>query len=469
MAKNTISFVCSDCGAEYAKWQGNCSACQSWNTIVEFKPARAGLSKSSNNSNKLLGYSGQANSGQIAQLQSLDQTEALSIQRYKSNISEFDRVLGGGLVAGSVVLIGGDPGAGKSTILLQCLSHLAQQDISVLYITGEESPEQVADRAKRLSLVTKGIAILSSTCIDDILVTISQHQPKVVVIDSIQTMFVNHVDSTPGGVSQVKESAICLTQYAKQHAVTFLLVGHVTKDKSIAGPMSLSHIIDTQISLSSTEDDKFRIMRTAKNRFGATSEIGFFQMMHNGLIPITNPSAIFLNRSEKQRPGSVIEVTWEGTRPLLVEIQALAVEGQHGNPRRLTVGYDNARLAMILAVLVRHGNIDLNLSTDIFINVVGGIKIQDTSADLPALISIISSFKNCTLPASLLAFGEVGLNGEVRPVANGIVRLEEAAKHGFTQAIIPKANAPKKTSANIKVYAVSEVQEVLQVLEELCQ
>ena len=463
MAKNKIQFVCSDCGADYSKWQGNCSSCGSWNTIKEFKPARTSQNKA-----RSQGYHGTAGLTN-SKVQTLNETQSLNITRISTQISEFDRVLGGGLVTGSVVLIGGDPGAGKSTILLQCVSHLARQKVPVLYATGEESPEQVADRARRLNLKTDDILILSATCIDEILLHIQEQQPKVVVIDSIQTMYVEHIDSTPGGVSQVKESAIALTQYAKQNGVTFLIVGHVTKDKTMAGPMSLSHIIDTQISLSSTEDDKFRIMRTAKNRFGATSEIGFFQMMHNGLIPIKNPSAIFLNRSDKQRSGSIIDVTWEGTRPLLVEIQALAVEGQGGNPRRLTVGYDNARLAMILAVLMRHGGIDLHYNIDIFVNVVGGIKIQDTSADLPVLLSTISSFKDIVLPRDMLAFGEIGLNGEIRPVANGMQRLEDAAKHGFQQAIIPKANSPKKGQLkhDIKLYPVADIQDVLKVLQEI--
>ncbi len=315
-------------------------------------------------------------------------------------------------------------------------------------------------------MVSKNVNILSETCIDDILTIVDQYSPQVVVIDSIQTMYVDHIDATPGGITQVKESAIRLTQYAKQRDVTFLMVGHVTKDKNIAGPMTLSHIIDTQISLSSTEDDKFRIMRTAKNRFGATSEIGFFQMMQHGLIPVSNPSAIFLNRSNKQRSGSVIEVAWEGTRPLLVEIQALTVEGQQGNPRRLSVGYDSARLAMILAVLMRHGNIDLHYNVDIFVNVVGGIKIQDTSADLPVLLSIVSSFKDITLPREMLAFGEIGLNGEIRPVANGVQRLEEAAKHGFKKAMIPLSNTPKLKKHNLEIYSVSDINNVLEVFSK---
>jgi DNA repair protein RadA/Sms len=457
MSKNKTAFLCTDCGAEYVKWQGQCTACNEWNTIKEF---RAGKHKTKTSSLS------DGFTGKKASLQALDQTQTLNIKRYLSKISEFDRVLGGGLVAGSVVLIGGDPGAGKSTILLQCICNLAEQNINVIYVTGEESPEQVGDRAKRLALLTKNVNILSETCIDDILTTIDQNSPQVVVIDSIQTMYVDHIDATPGGVTQVKESAIRLTQYAKQRGVTFLMVGHVTKDKSIAGPMSLSHIIDTQISLSSTEDDKFRIMRTAKNRFGSTSEIGFFQMMQHGLIPISNPSAIFLNRSNKQRPGSVIEVAWEGTRPLLVEIQALTVEGQQGNPRRLSVGYDSARLAMILAVLMRHGNIDLHYNVDIFVNVVGGIKIQDTSADLPVLLSIISSFKDITLPRDMLAFGEIGLNGEIRPVANGVQRLEEASKHGFKKAMIPSSNTQKNKKHNLEIYPVSDINDVLEIFSK---
>ncbi len=462
MAKSQNIFICSDCGNEFSKWQGQCSACHAWNTIKEFKSPGGGKNTSRSHYARGSGFSGQK-----TQLQPLSQTQRLQTKRYQTRISEFDRVLGGGLVAGSVVLLGGDPGAGKSTILLQAVCHFAQQNIRVLYATGEESPEQVADRAQRLKLNTTGVDILAETSIHLILDIIEQHQPQVVVIDSIQTMYVEHLDATPGGVTQVKESAILLTQYAKQHGVSFLVVGHVTKDKNIAGPMSLSHIIDTQIALSSTEDDKFRIMRTTKNRFGSTNEIGFFYMQSTGLVAITNPSAIFLNRSDKQRPGSMIEVAWEGTRPLLVEIQALTVDSQQGNPRRLCVGYDSNRLALILAVLMRHGNMDLHYQLEIFINVVGGIKIQETSADLPVLLSIVSSYKNKVLPRDMMAFGEIGLNGEIRPVANGLQRLEDAAKHGFRQAMIPRANTPKKHQLPLKIYSVADINEVLDFFRKI--
>lgn len=399
--------------------------------------------------------------GKKSTILALAQTASEQIIRYPTKISEFDRVLGGGLVAGSVILIGGDPGAGKSTVLLQAICRLSTQNIKTLYITGEESPEQVADRARRLQLNTQGVHLLSQTCIDEILILLEQYQPKVVVIDSIQTMFVSHLDASPGGMTQVRESAIMLTHYAKQHNVCFLLVGHVTKDRSIAGPMSLSHIIDTQISLSSTEDDKFRIMRTTKNRFGSTNEIGFFQMLPQGLVPISNPSAIFLNRGSQQRPGSIIEVAWEGTRPLLVEIQALTVDAPQGNPRRLCVGYESNRLAMLLAVLTRHGHLQLDTRSDIFINVVGGIKIQETSADLPVLLSLLSSYTDTVLPRDMLAFGEIGLNGEIRPVANGQQRLEDAAKHGFKQAVIPAANAPKHSKLPLQLYPLEDISQVM--------
>ncbi|MDF1584362.1 MAG: DNA repair protein RadA [Methyloprofundus sp.] len=455
MAKKNTAFVCTECGADSPRWAGQCSACEEWNTIKE---VRLG---SSPTQSQRLGYSGTKSDVQLLSEVTLEQTERLS-----TGILEFDRVLGGGIVRGSVVLIGGTPGAGKSTLLLQVIANIAQKGISVLYVSGEESLQQIAERAIRLNLPLDKIQMLTETSVQSICDTLDEIKPNILVIDSIQVMHTQTSDSTPGSVSQVKESASYLTQYAKKQNVSIFMVGHVTKDQSLAGPMTLSHIVDTQLILASTDDARFRVLRADKNRFGSVGELGFFAMESGGLKEVKNPSAMFLNRTEKPSPGSVVTVLWEGTRPLLVEIQALVTECQYGNPRRLAVGFDQNRLAMLLAILTRHGGI-FTASDEIYANVVGGIKVTETSSDLAIIISIVSSLKDTIVPHDCFFFGELGLNGEIRPVANGYARLNDAVKHGFKRAIIPKANAPKKSMPGIKIYPVSSLVEALEALEEI--
>lgn len=366
------------------------------------------------------------------------------------------------MVPGSVILISGDPGAGKSTLLLQTLAHASLQR-RVLYISGEESIQQIAARAKRIGLPLEHLNTLTETSIEQICAVADQEKPEIMVIDSIQAMFSESVDSVPGSVSQVRECAALLTQYAKATDVVLLIVGHVTKDQSIAGPMTLSHIVDTQLIFSSTEDARYRIVRATKNRFGAVNEVGLFAMTDRGLKEIKNPSAMFLNRSDEPRPGSLVNVLWEGTRPLLVEIQALVVESQFGNPRRLGVGIDQGRIAMLLTVMARHGGIFTG-DQDIFLNCVGGIRVTETSADLAVVLGIVSSLKNFVLPQNMFAFGEVGLSGEIRPVANGEARIKEALNHGFDHAIIPKANHSKRLSRKgITFTPVSTISDALEI------
>ncbi|MEY4210471.1 MAG: hypothetical protein RLZ92_851 [Pseudomonadota bacterium] len=452
--KSKTAYVCSECGTDYPGWAGQCNQCGEWNTIKELK---LGSSKPNRDNS---GYAGSR-----SQVQLLSEVNLAQAERLSSGLSEFDRVLGGGIVKGSVVLIGGAPGAGKSTILLQAIAHIAQQR-PVLYVSGEESLQQIAERAHRLGLQTNGIKMLAETSVQQICQILDEEQPQVVIIDSIQVMYTADSDSAPGSVSQVRETASYLTQYAKRTGISIFMVGHVTKDQSLAGPMTLSHIVDAQVVLSSTDDSRFRVLRADKNRFGSVGELGFFAMESNGLKEVKNPSAMFLSRSEKPSPGSVVTVLWEGTRPLLVEIQALVTESQYGNPRRLAVGLDQNRLAMLLAVLSRHGGI-FTASDEIYANVVGGIKVTETSSDLAIMVGVVSSLRDRIIPYDTVFFGEVGLNGEIRPVANGHARLNEAAKHGFKRAIIPKSNKPKENIKNLHIHAVSNIQEALTVLSEL--
>jgi DNA repair protein RadA/Sms len=373
-----------------------------------------------------------------------------------------DRVLGGGIVPGSAILIGGSPGAGKSTLLLQVMCQLAQHR-SALYVTGEESLQQVAMRAERLALPKDKLKLLAETSVETLCELALQHKPEIMVIDSIQVMHMADVQSAPGSVSQVRESAAFLTRFAKQYHIAILLVGHVTKDGSLAGPKVLEHCIDCSMMLEGESDSRYRTLRGNKNRFGAVNELGVFAMTDKGLKEVSNPSAIFLSRSEQQSPGSIVMVIWEGTRPLLVEIQALVDYSQMANPRRVAVGLDQNRLAMLLAILHRHGNVQMN-DQDVFINVVGGVKVSETSADLAVLLAMISSFRDSVLDRELISFGEVGLAGEIRPVPNGSERLAEAAKHGFKKAIVPKANVPKQSIAGIKIIGVSSLSEALEAL-----
>jgi DNA repair protein RadA/Sms len=452
--KAKTAFVCEKCGADYPRWSGQCASCGEWNTIKEVRLAPAANEKRP----AANGYAGTRS--EVKRLSDVNLSEA---ERILSGISEFDRVLGGGIVRGSVVLIGGAPGAGKSTLLLQAIANIAARDISVLYVSGEESLQQIAERANRLKLPAENILMLAETSVQRICDVLDEIQPQILVIDSIQVMHTQTSDSAPGSVSQVRESASYLTQYAKQNDVSIFMVGHVTKDHSLAGPMTLSHIVDTQVMLSSTDDARYRVLRADKNRFGSIGELGFFAMDNSGLKEVKNPSAMFLNRAENPAPGSVVTVLWEGTRPLLVEIQALVTDCQYGNPRRLAVGLDQNRLAMLLAVLARHGGIS-TASDEIYANVVGGIRVTETSSDLAILASIVSSLRNKVVSQEAFFFGELGLNGEIRPVANGHARLNDAAKHGFKKAVIPKANMPKKAISGLEIHGVSNLTEVLDIL-----
>jgi len=457
MAKTKTAFVCNDCGADYRKWQGQCSACGAWNTITE---VRLGTEAGGVRSSRFAGYAGGA--GQQKRVVSLGEVALEEMPRFSSGSSELDRVLGGGLVPGSAVLIGGHPGAGKSTLLLQTLCYLATQ-MPALYITGEESLQQVAMRAARLGLKADQLQMLSETSVETICDLANELQPRVIVIDSIQVMHVTDVQSAPGSVSQVRESAAFLTRYAKQTGTVLFLVGHVTKDGSLAGPKVLEHMIDCSLQLEGSADSRFRTLRSHKNRFGAVNELGVFAMLENGLKEVKNPSSIFLSRGTEPSPGSVVMVVWEGTRPLLVELQALVDSSHLSNPRRVAVGLDQNRLAMLLAVLNRHGGL-MTGDQDVFINVVGGVKVLETSADLALLLAVVSSFRDQPLSQELMVFGEVGLSGEIRPVPNGQERIREAAKHGFKRAIVPLANVPREPLAGMEVVGVKTLSEALDAI-----
>ncbi|WP_249978224.1 DNA repair protein RadA [Vreelandella olivaria] len=456
MAKAKSAFVCTECGAEYRKWQGQCSSCQEWNTLSEIRLASARPGGSATTGRA--GYAGDL-SRDIVDLSNVDLSE---VPRLTSTFAEFDRVLGGGLVPGSAVLLGGNPGAGKSTLLLQTACKLAQQR-QILYVTGEESLSQVAMRAHRLQLPTNGLKMLAETSVETILAVAEREKPEILVIDSIQTMHLEDISSAPGGVAQVRESAAALTRFAKQTNTVLLLVGHVTKDGTLAGPKVLEHMIDASLLLEGGADSRFRTLRGQKNRFGAVNELGVFAMLEQGLKEVKNPSAIFLSRQEEQAPGSLVMVVWEGTRPILVEVQALVDESALGNPRRVAVGVDQNRLAMLLAVLNRHGGLFTG-DQDVFLNVVGGVKVLETSADLAVLLAVVSSLQNRALPKELVVFGEVGLSGEIRPVPSGQERIAEAAKHGFLRAIVPRANAPKQSPRGMEVIPVDKLSDALEAL-----
>jgi DNA repair protein RadA/Sms len=458
MSKSRNAFVCNDCGADYNKWAGQCTACGGWNTLSE---VRLGIS---NKASRGGGVRGEGYAGAISgTVQTLDQIALQEQPRIATGSAELDRVLGGGLVAGSAILIGGNPGAGKSTLLLQLLCRLAQQH-SCLYVTGEESLQQVAMRAHRLGLPTDKLQTLSETNIDSLLAIADKLRPAVMVVDSIQVMHWPELASAPGSVAQVRECAALLTRFAKQSGTVLILVGHVTKDGSLAGPKVLEHMIDASIMLDSTDDSRYRTLRSQKNRFGAVNELGVFAMTEQGLREVNNPSAIFLSRSDEIASGSVVMVIWEGTRPLLVEIQALVDTNAYGNPRRVAVGLDQNRMAMLLAVLHRHGGLMLG-DQDVFVNVVGGVKVTETSADLASLLAMVSSFRNRPLARDLVVFGEVGLSGEIRPVPSGQERIREAVKHGFRTAIVPAANAPRENLGDMRVIPVKNLSEALDALE----
>ena len=462
MAKQKTAFVCNDCGSDYAKWQGQCNDCGAWNTLSEIRlgpaagkgPGRAGGGASGNRG----GFA-----GALAGARVLGEIDLADLPRFSSGVGEFDRVLGGGLVPGSAILVGGNPGAGKSTLLLQTMCHLAAT-MDALYITGEESLQQVAMRANRLGLPTDRLRMMSETNAETIVAALEEFKPRVVVVDSIQVVHTAELPSAPGSVAQVRECAAYLTRFAKQTGTVLILVGHVTKDGSLAGPKVLEHMIDCSILLEGTDDSRFRTLRGQKNRFGAVNELGVFAMTDSGMREVTNPSAIFLDRSSEPASGSAVMVVWEGTRPLLVEIQALVDDSALGNPRRVAVGLEQNRLAMLLAVLHRHGGLQVG-DQDVFANVVGGVKVLETSADLALLLAIVSSYRDRVLPRDMVVFGEVGLSGEIRPVPSGQERLSEAAKHGFKRAIVPRGNAPKGEIPGMQVIAVAKLSEALDALD----
>jgi DNA repair protein RadA/Sms len=452
MAKVSSQFVCNNCGAKFHKWMGRCTECGQWNTIEEtlIQPQLKNV--------RLSGFA-----GDVGQICDLSNVQLQDLPRIHLGFNELDRVLGGGIVPGSVVLIGGNPGAGKSTLLLQMISYLAQQNLRVLYITGEESLQQVALRANRLELPTKNVRIATETSIDKIIELARKEKPHLMVVDSIQVMHVEGISSAPGSVSQVREGAAIITQFAKANNIATFIVGHVTKDGTLAGPKILEHCVDCSIVLEGDADSRFRTLRCQKNRFGAVNEIGVFAMIDKGMREVTNPSAIFLTRMNVETAGAVVTVVWVGSRPLLVELQALVDLTQYSNPRRLSIGTDQNRLAMLLAVLHRHGNLALG-DHDVFTNVVGGVKIEETCADLPLAAALYSSYRAYPIPNDMIIFGEIGLSGEIRPVSNGTERIVEAQKHGFTKAIVPKDNAPRKEIKGMTVYPITKLSDLFDLL-----
>jgi len=456
MAKAKTAYVCNQCGAEYGKWQGQCETCGAWNTLSEFivESAKPGVVRRSS-------YAGAAAQAQITPLTEL---AAQTDTRTRIGIGELDRVLGGGLVEGSVVLVGGDPGIGKSTLLLQTLGALGAR-MKSLYVSGEESLAQIAARAQRLGLPLEPLRCLAETCVERIVDNAQKDTPRVLVIDSIQTVWTELLTAAPGSVSQVRESAAKLVRYAKETGTSIFLVGHVTKEGGIAGPRVLEHMVDAVLYFEGEPGSRFRLLRAFKNRFGAVNELGVFAMSDKGLREVPNPSAIFLSAHSAPTPGSAVMVTREGTRPLLVEVQALVDQSSLGNPRRVALGLEQNRLAMLLAVLHRHGGLAV-YDQDVFVNIVGGIRVQETAADLPVLLAVQSSFRDKPMPDKVVAFGEVGLSGEIRPVPNGEERLREAATHGFVKAIVPKANAPKKSKVGeMEIVAVERLQDALDAAE----
>jgi DNA repair protein RadA/Sms len=439
-------YACNECGGQSTKWQGQCPHCGAWNALVEAVAERAGQHR-------------YASAAKPAALTPLGRIPAREVARMPTGVAELDRALGGGLIAGQVALIGGDPGIGKSTLLLQALAWMSAAR-KVVYVSGEESAEQVALRAQRLQVDTAAVALLAEIQLERITATLEAHRPEVAVIDSIQTVYSEALQSAPGSVAQVRECAAQLTRIAKSHGIALIFVGHVTKEGALAGPRVLEHIVDTVLYFEGDPHSSFRLIRAFKNRFGPVNELGVFAMTERGLRGVANPSALFLSQHREPVAGSCILVTSEGTRPLLVEVQAL-VDGAHGvAPRRLAQGLDQTRLAMLLAVLHRHAGISVH-DQDVFVNAVGGVRIEEPAADLAVLLAVISSFRNRPLPEKLVVFGEIGLAGEVRPAPRGQDRLREAAKLGFRRAVIPRANAPKQAIEGIQVVAVERLADAL--------
>jgi DNA repair protein RadA/Sms len=447
MAKAKSQYVCGECGGASPKWQGQCPQCGAWNTLVEAPAERAASARF-------------ASIAPSAEVHTLGEIAAAELPRESTGLTEFDGVLGGGIVPGGVVLIGGDPGIGKSTLLLQALAAMAQR-MKVLYVSGEESAAQVALRARRLGVEGGQVRLMAEIALERILAALDSERPQVAVIDSIQTLYSAELQSAPGSVAQVRECAAQLTRAAKRSAVSLVLVGHVTKEGALAGPRVLEHMVDTVLYFEGDPHSSFRLVRAVKNRYGAVNELGVFAMTDRGLRAVANPSALFLSQHDAGVAGSCVLVTQEGTRPLLVEIQALVDTAHVPNPRRLAIGLEPQRLALLLAVLHRHAGI-ATFDQDVFVNAVGGVRIEEPAADLALLAAIVSSIRNKPLPRGLVAFGEVGLAGEVRPAPRGQERLREAAKLGFSHAIIPKANAPKQPIEGMTIVAVDRLTDAIE-------
>ncbi|MEW8142174.1 MAG: DNA repair protein RadA [Candidatus Thiodiazotropha endolucinida] len=445
-------YVCRECGASFPKWAGQCSECQAWNALEESLAAPV-----SGTNSRYSGYAGETS----PQIINLTDVESEREVRSSTGSPELDRVLGGGLVEGSVVLIGGDPGIGKSTLLIQTLARLSDSQ-HTLYVSGEESPRQLSLRAKRLGLPTDKLQLLPETCVERIIAVADRERPQVLVVDSIQTMYTELLQSAPGSVSQVREAAAQLVHFAKRRATAVFLVGHVTKEGNLAGPRVLEHMVDSVLYFEGEAGSQFRLIRTIKNRYGAVNELGVFAMTDKGLKEVSNPSAIFLSRQVETVPGSIILVTREGTRPLLVEVQVLVDESPLANPRRVTLGLEQNRLSMLLAVLHRHCGIGM-FDQDVYVNVVGGVRITETASDLAVLMAALSSFRDRPVDLGLIVFGEVGLTGEIRPVPNGQERLREAVKHGFKRAVVPRLNLPKQPIQGLQVAGVDKLSDVLEI------
>jgi DNA repair protein RadA/Sms len=449
MAKSKSQYVCAECGGVCPKWQGQCPQCNAWNSLAE-APAEPAAARF-------------APIAATAEVHTLGEIAATDLPRETTGLAEFDRVLGGGVVPGGVVLIGGDPGIGKSTLLLQALAAMAQR-MKVLYVSGEESAAQVALRARRLGVDGQRVRLMAEISLERILAALETERPQMAVIDSIQTVYSGDLQSAPGSVAQVRECAAQLTRAAKRSGVSLVLVGHVTKEGALAGPRVLEHMVDTVLYFEGDPHSSFRLVRAVKNRYGAVNELGVFAMTDRGLRGVSNPSALFLSQHDAQVPGSCVLVTQEGTRPLLVEIQALVDNAHVPNPRRLAIGLEAQRLALLLAVLHRHAGI-ATFDQDVFVNAVGGVRVEEPAADLAVLAAIVSSIRNKPLPRGLVAFGEVGLAGEVRPAPRGQERLREAAKLGFSLAVIPKANAPKRPVEGMTVVAVDRLTDAIERLQ----
>tara|TARA_R110002096_G_scaffold5809_1_gene26796 strand:+ start:21070 stop:22407 length:1338 start_codon:yes stop_codon:yes gene_type:complete len=441
LAKAKIAYLCTECGAHSLKWAGQCPDCSAWNTLTETSIAAT------------------KTGGTAAAATTLEALPDDIEYRHTTGFAEFDRVLGGGLVPGAVVLLGGDPGVGKSTLLQQVSAHLTQE-LPVCYATGEESLRQIGQRSLRLGLDASKMNLLADVSIENVLATASKCKAKVLVIDSMQTMVSTDVPSAPGSVAQLRDGVGKIVQFAKQNDVAVFIIGHVTKEGAIAGPRVVEHMVDTVLYFESDPASRYSMIRSVKNRFGASGEMGVFAMTETGFLEVNNPSAIFLSRESVDEPGSVVSVTWEGSRPLLVEIQALVADSNSNYAKRLAQGVDQNRLALLLAVLQRHGSLSIT-DEDVFVNVVGGLRISETAVDLPSLLAIVSSFRNMAAPERMICFGEIGLAGEIRPVKFGAERISAAAKQGFTLALVPKGNVPKSVPDGIRVVGVRRLTEAL--------